>query len=30
MPWEAILKGALLVALIGLWLWLLPRLGRGG
>ena len=27
MPWEAILKGALVVALIGLWLWILPRKG---
>jgi len=27
MPWEEILKGALVVALVGLWLWLLPRKG---
>jgi hypothetical protein len=30
MPWEEILKGTLAVALVGLWLYLLPRLGRGG
>jgi len=30
MAWDVILKGAVAASLIGLWLWLLTRSGRGG
>jgi hypothetical protein len=30
MPWEQIVRGAAAVALVGFWLWVLPRLGKGG
>jgi len=30
MPWEHVGAGAVVVALVGFWLWLLPRLGKGG
>lgn len=30
MPWQELGTGAVVVAVLGLLLWLLPRLGRGG
>ena len=30
MFWDAILTGAVVVAVVGLLIWLLPRLGKGG
>ena len=30
MPWEEILIGAIIGAAVGLLIWLLPRLGKGG